>query len=45
MNSPKARHHAAEEEHAVALNKGGQEGKEAVDRQGDQQALSAAHLV
>ena len=45
VNSPKARHHAAEEERTVALNKGGEEGEESVDRQGYQQALFAAHPV
>lgn len=31
MNSPEAREHPAEEEGAVALNEGRQEGEEAVD--------------
>lgn len=43
--SPKARHHATDEEHAVALDKGGQEGEEAVDGHRDQQALLTAHFV
>ena len=45
VDSPKARDHAAEEEHAVALNEGREEGEEAVDGQGYQQALFTAQLV
>lgn len=45
VNSPEARHHAAQEEHTVALDKGGEEGEEAVDRHGYQQALFTAHFV
>lgn len=44
-DSPEAGHHAAEEEHAVALDEGGQEGEEAVDGHGNQQALFTAQLV
>lgn len=44
-NLPKPRHHAAEEKHAVSLDKRGEEGKEAVDRHGNQQALPTAQLV
>lgn len=43
--SPKAGHHATKEEHAVALDKGRQEGEETVDSHGDQQALFTAHFV
>lgn len=45
LYSPKTRHHAAKQEHAVALDEGGEEGEEAVDRHGYQEALLAAHLV
>lgn len=45
MYSPKTRHHAAKEKHAVALDKGREEGEEAIDRHGYQQALFTAHLV
>lgn len=45
LYSPKTRHHAAKQEHAVALHKGGEEGEEAVDRHGYEEALFAAHLV
>lgn len=44
-DSPEAGHHAAHEEHAVALDEGGQEGEEAVDGQGDEQALLASRPV
>lgn len=44
-NSPKARHHATEEEGAVALDEGGQEGEEAVDGHGNEQTLFTAHFV
>lgn len=44
-DSPEAGHHAAQEEHAVALDEGGQEGEEAVDGHGNQQALFTAQLV
>lgn len=44
-HSPKAGHHATKEEHAVALNKGRQEGEETVDSHGDQQALFTTHFV
>lgn len=43
--SPKSRHHATNEEHAVALDKGGEEGEEAIDSHWDQQALFTAHFV
>lgn len=43
--SPKAGHHATKQEHAVALDKGRQEGEETVDSHGDQQALFTAHFV
>lgn len=43
--SPKAGHHATKEEHAVALDEGREEGEEAVDGHGDQQALLTAHFV
>lgn len=43
--SPKAGHHATKEEHAVALDKGRQEGEETIDSHGDQQALFTAHFV
>lgn len=43
--SPKARQHATKEEHAVALDKGGEEGEEAIDSHWDQQALFTAHFV
>ena len=45
VNSPEAGHHAADEEHAVALDEGGEEGEEAVDGQRYQQALLTAQLV
>lgn len=43
--SPKTGHHAAKEEHAVALDEGGEEGEEAIDRHGYEQALFTAHFV
>lgn len=45
LYSPKTRHHAAKQEHAVALHEGGEEGEEAVDGHGYEEALLAAHLV
>lgn len=44
-DSPEAGDHAAEQEDAVALYEGRQEGEEAVYGHADEQALPPAHLV
>lgn len=44
-DSPKARYHATEQEEAIALYKGRQEGKEAVYGHADKQTLSPTHFI
>lgn len=44
-DSPKACYHATDEEKAIALHKGRQEGKEAVYGHTDKQTLSPTHFV
>lgn len=44
-DSPEAGDHAAEQEEAVALDEGRQEGEETIHGHADEQALPSAHLV
>lgn len=44
-DSPKARYHATEQEQAVTLYEGRQEGKEAIHGHADKQTLSPTHFI